>query len=247
MPGESMVWTRHCADSLGSALKLGCETNVDGEKTGMMGSASGWSSHGPSLGVGASMNWSIRVLKSTVLALLAALSSCAGPLPRAGTAGQASPVTEEVRKELLEARETAWRSFVGKDASAVEGILAPELIAIQESSGKWEDRASLLSLAREMSERGVEIRRLEFPRTQIQLFGNTAILYYTYIFETGLGARSGVSAGRGTEVFVHRGGKWVDVGWHLDNGPFQRKDGQWVRAGEPYPEPSQSPSPQGRR
>lgn len=92
----------------------------------MMGSASGWSSHGPSLGVGASMNWSIRVLKSTVLALLAALSSCAGPLPRAGTAGQASPVTEEVRKELLEARETAWRSFVGKDPSVVEGILAPD-------------------------------------------------------------------------------------------------------------------------
>ena len=58
------------------------------------------------------------------------------------------------------------------------------------------------------------------------------------LVESGDKSRSVVDAGRGTEVFVRRDGKWLDVGWHLDNGPFVRKDGEWIRVGEPYPEPS---------
>jgi hypothetical protein len=71
-----------------------------------------------------------------------------------------------------------------------------------------------------MNEKGVRLLRLEFPRTEIQLFGDTAILYYTYIFETGLNDKSVVDGGHGIEIFVRRDGKWVDVGWHLDHGPF---------------------------
>ncbi len=78
------------------------------------------------------------------------------------------------------------------------------------------------------------------------MFGDTAILYYTYVFETGGNGKSVVDAGRGTEVFVRRDGKWVDVGWHLDNGPFFRKDGEWIRAGGPYPEPNPVPASQPR-
>jgi hypothetical protein len=55
-----------------------------------------------------------------------------------------------VRAELLAARETAWRSFVQKDAAVVEGILAPELIAIQVSSDRWENRERLVKLAKSM-------------------------------------------------------------------------------------------------
>src|SRR4029450_11664754 len=103
------------------------------------------------------------------------------------SAAQGSEPTEEIRKELLEARSTAWRAFFQKDLSVLEQILAPELIAIQEQVERWDNRASLLKMAQLMKERGVQLTRLEFPRTEIPLFGNTAILYYTYVMEQRLG------------------------------------------------------------
>jgi hypothetical protein len=127
------------------------------------------------------------------------------------SAGQTSALTDEMRKELLNARETAWRSFFQKDLDVVDKILVPELIAIQENSDRWDNRTSLIALAKAMTEKGVQLLRLEFPRTEIQLFGDTAILYYTYIFETGLKGKSVVDGGRGTEIFVRRDGKWVDA------------------------------------
>jgi hypothetical protein len=162
-------------------------------------------------------------------------SSLAADAPSHPTATAPS---DQVRAELLAARERAWRSFVQKDADVVEGILAPELIAIQENSDRWENRQRLVELAKSMGERGVQMTRLEFPRTEIQVFGDTAILYYTYIMEQKLGEQVSESAGRGTEVFVRRSGRWVDVGWHLDSGAFRQKDGAWVRLGEPLPTPS---------
>ncbi len=166
-------------------------------------------------------------------------------LLRAGDSvgAQGSAPTEEIRTELLEARSTAWRAFFQRDLTVLEQILAPELIAIQEQVERWDNRASLLKMAQSMKERGVQLTRLEFPRTEIQLFGNTAILYYTYVMEQRLGDQAVVDSGRGTEIFIRRDGKWVDVGWHLDQGAFQRKNGAWVRLGQPVPEPGSAPSP----
>jgi len=149
----------------------------------------------------------------------------------------ASVPSAELREQLLAARERAWRSFFQEDTSALEDILAPELIAIQENSVAWGERAGLISLAESMQDRGVELTRLEFPRTEIQVCDDTAFLYYTYIMEQRLGEQAAVHAGRGTEIFVRRDGRWVDVGWHLDNGPFVHRDGAWIRLGEPVPEP----------
>src|SRR4030095_1979782 len=150
---------------------------------------------------------------------------------------QTSVLTDDVRRELLDARYTAWRSFFQKDLTVVEKILAPELIAIQQNTDKWDDATRLIALAKAMNEQSVQLLRLEFPRTEIQLFGDTAILYYIYIFETGFKGKSVVDGGRGTEVFVRRDGKWVDVGWHLDNGAFSHAKGQWTRVGAPLPTP----------
>jgi hypothetical protein len=155
-------------------------------------------------------------------------------------AGQTSALTDQVRKELLDARETAWRSFFQKDLDVVERMLAPELIAIQQNSDRWDNRTGLIALAKAMNEQGVQLLRLEFPRTEIQLFGDTAILYYTYIFETGPKGKSVVDGGRGTEIFVRRDGKWIDVGWHLENGPFSHVNGEWTRIGEALPAPSRT-------
>jgi hypothetical protein len=181
------------------------------------------------------------LLLGTVLAIGTVQSSNAAE-EREKLAVQTSLLTDEVRRELLNARDTAWRSFFQKDLTVLEKILAPELIAIQQNSDKWDDRTRLLALAKAMNEQGVQLLRLEFPRTEIQLFGDTAILYYTYIFETGLKSKSVVDGGRGTEVFVRRDGKWIDVGWHLDNGAFSHANGQWTRVGEPLPAAAGTPA-----
>jgi hypothetical protein len=184
------------------------------------------------------MRWPTYLLLTAVLAIDPLVSSNGEESRQEKSAGQTSVLTDQVRKELLDARETAWRSFFQKDLGVVERILAPELIAIQENSDRWDNRTRLIALAKAINEKGVRLLRLEFPRTEIQLFGDTAILYYTYIFETGLNDKSVVDGGRGTEIFVRRDGKWVDVGWHLDNGPFSHVNGDWTRLGEALPAPS---------
>ena len=171
------------------------------------------------------------LLSATIFALGSPQAASAAEALRA----PATPVTEQVRKELLAARDTAWRSFFQQDPTEMERILAPEVIAIQESGERWQDRTRLLALAKGMKAQNVKLLRLEFPHTEIQLFGDVAILYYTYIFATGNEQASGTLGGRGTEVFVRRDGRWVDVGWHLDNGPFAQKSGSWVRTGAPFP------------
>jgi hypothetical protein len=153
-------------------------------------------------------------------------------VPSLGAAAEAS-LTDRVRKELLDAREAAWRSFFADDpVAAIEKIIGPEVIAIQENGERWENRERLIATAKAMKAQRVQLLRLEFPHTDIQLFGDTAILYYTYVFSTGNDKMSGTEAGRGTEVFVRRDGRWIDVGWHLDNGAFVRRNGAWIRVGE---------------
>ena len=169
----------------------------------------------------------------------------AATLPCLASQSAASPrvLDARLRQELLDAREAVWRAFFQKDTARLEGLLGPELIAVQEAQENWERRSSMITIAKSLNKAGVELLRLEFPHTEIQLFGDTAILYYTYIFSTGVnGKPDGVDAGRGTEVFVLRNRKWLDVGWHLDNGPFTFQNGAWKRLGE-YP-PVASASPQ---
>ena len=59
---------------------------------------------------------------------------------------------------------------------------------------------------------------LEFPRTEIQVYGYTAVIYSDYAYELEVGGQAKRRAGRVTEVFVLRGGQWVNPGWHLDGG-----------------------------
>ena len=69
----------------------------------------------------------------------------------------AGSLTDDVRKELLDAREAAWRAFFQSDPAAVEAILGPEVIAIQQSAEEWERRPRLLALARAINKQGVRI------------------------------------------------------------------------------------------
>ena len=63
---------------------------------------------------------------------------------------------------------------------------------------------------------GGKLIRLEFPRTEIQRFGDVAITYSQYLYETEVDGKRSLTSGRVTEIFVLRRGKWTNPGWHTD-------------------------------
>jgi len=127
------------------------------------------------------------------------------------------PLSPEEKKELLAARDTVWRAWFANDTAKLKELIPPELIAI-ESGEKWQTRDDELAGAKDFAARGGKLVRLEFPQTEIQAYGFTAILYSKFVLETQVDGKPSALSGRATETFVYRDGKWVNVGWHLDSG-----------------------------
>jgi hypothetical protein len=59
---------------------------------------------------------------------------------------------------------------------------------------------------------------LEFPHTEMQRFGDVAVTWSTYRLETDVKGKREVDTGRASEIFVLRGGQWLNPGWHTDPG-----------------------------
>ncbi|MGA2421155.1 MAG: nuclear transport factor 2 family protein [Candidatus Acidiferrum sp.] len=122
----------------------------------------------------------------------------------------------EDRAELLSARESVWRSWFANDTRALEQLVPPDTIVISSGEEKWKHQAEVLQSAAGFQAAGGKLIRLEFPHTEIQRFGDVAITYSQYLYETEVGGTRSVTSGRVTEVFVLRHGKWTNPGWHTD-------------------------------
>jgi hypothetical protein len=131
---------------------------------------------------------------------------------------QPQPVTSEEREAILKQRESVWRAFFSNDRAALEKLVPEDTVAINAGEELWQDRAGVLRGAEEFARSGGRLVRLEFPRTDIRIYGDTVILYTTYVYETEIEGRRELYSGRGTEIFVNRGGNLVNAGWHLDSG-----------------------------
>jgi ketosteroid isomerase-like protein len=117
---------------------------------------------------------------------------------------------------LLRVREAVWRSWFADDAKTLRDRVPPETIVISAGEKQWKHQAAVLQSAAEFHAQGGKLIRLEFPRTEIQHFGEVAILYSEYRLETEMHGKRSVSSGRATEVFVRRDGHWTNPGWHTD-------------------------------
>jgi len=104
------------------------------------------------------------------------------------------------------------------DKKQLEALVPPETIAINADEEQWADRAAIFSGAQQFVQSGAKLVRLEFPRTEIQAYGDVAIIYTTYLFEVESEGQRQTYSGRGAEIFVRRGNSWVNPGWHLDSG-----------------------------
>ena len=93
------------------------------------------------------------------------------------------PITESARKQLLAAREAVWRAYFGNNRAALEMLIPEETIAINAGDNNWERRQQVLDGSANFARSGGKLVKLEFPRTEIQLFGYTAIVYSDYAYE----------------------------------------------------------------
>ena len=127
-------------------------------------------------------------------------------------------VTPQIREQVLAAREAVWKAYFANDRAALERLIPDEAIAIDSGSSEWSNRAAILDGAKRFADGGGKLARLEFPKTEMQIYGGAVIVYTTYICEIETNGKRETQSGRGTEIFVRRGNELVDVGWHLDSG-----------------------------
>ncbi len=124
---------------------------------------------------------------------------------------------EGEKKKLLEAREAVWRAYFAGDRAALEKLLPEELLTL-EPGGEWGNRKAVFEGSARFAAGGGKLVRLEFPKTEMQVYGPTAIVYSSYLYEIEQGGKRSVNTGRVTEVFVNRNGTWVNPSWHMDTG-----------------------------
>ena len=137
------------------------------------------------------------------------------PAWQADQMSQPRTITPDVRERILEKREAVWKAWFANDRAMLEKLIPEEAIAIGDEG--WSDRAKIFADAKAFADSGGKLVRIEFPKTEIQAYGNTVIIYTTYVYEIEINGKRSTSSGRATEMFVRRGDELVNVGWHLDS------------------------------
>jgi ketosteroid isomerase-like protein len=126
------------------------------------------------------------------------------------------PLGDQMKKRLLDAREAVWRAYFAGDRATLEKLIPEETIAIEDNT--WSNRPKVLDSAAQFAKEGGKLVKLEFPKTEIQVYGFTAVLYSNFSYELEIGGQHSKHSGRVTEVFVLRKGQWVNPGWHMESG-----------------------------
>jgi ketosteroid isomerase-like protein len=147
----------------------------------------------------------------------AASHTVVDPAWRAHQLSQPAILPPPAKQQLLQAREAVWRAFFTNDQAQLDKLVPADTIVLETAGEKpFAKKAQIMEAARELAQSGNKLVRLEFPQTEMQVYGDTAIIYTTYLYEleNSKGERH-TSAGRATEIFVRRGGIWVNPGWHL--------------------------------
>jgi ketosteroid isomerase-like protein len=147
----------------------------------------------------------------------AASHTVVDPAWRAEQMSRPATLPPPVRDQLLAAREAVWRAYFTNDQAQLDALVPAETIVLDGPIEQpFVKKPEILAAARRGAERGNKLVRLEFPKTEIQAYGNTAIVYTTYLYEleSPQGQRT-TTTGKATEIFVRRNGVWLNPGWHL--------------------------------
>ena len=135
----------------------------------------------------------------------------------ASIALSAAPAAPPDDAALFKVRETVWRAWFDGDIKTLEQLVPPDTLVISASEKHWKHQSDILSSATEFHTGGGKLLRLEFPRTEVQHFGDVAIIWSKYLLEIEENGKRSVSSGRVNEIFVFRDGHWTNPGWHTDS------------------------------
>lgn len=135
-------------------------------------------------------------------------------LPAFVLAQEASPAPND---ELLKVREQVWRAWFQGDAKMLEKLVPPGTVVISDGEDKWKNQNDVIHTSVKFHSNGGKLIRLEFPHTEVQHFGDVAIVWSTFVLETELDGKRSSSTGRATEIFVLRDGQWTNPGWHTSS------------------------------
>lgn len=122
---------------------------------------------------------------------------------------------DDERGSLMKAREAVWRAWFAGDQTKLRELLPPELITIDAGSPTFGTLKSNLEGSRGFAASGGKLTRLVFPSSEIQAYGNTAVIYTSYEMDLQTGGQTRTERGMATEVFVQKNGKWLNTGWQL--------------------------------
>ncbi len=125
---------------------------------------------------------------------------------------------EQAKKQLLDAREAVWRAYFAADRATLEKLIPEETVTIEPGGNQFGNRNAVLQGSAQFAKSGGKLVRLEFPKTEIQCYGYTAVVYSTYLYELEVNGQRSQQSGRVTEFFVNRNGQWLNPGWHMDSG-----------------------------
>ena len=87
-------------------------------------------------------------------------------------------------EQLLRVREQVWRAWFAGDTKSLEELVPPDTIVMSGGEEKWKNQADVLRTAAEFHAQGGKLLRLEFPRTEVQRFGDVTIVWSSYVVET---------------------------------------------------------------
>jgi ketosteroid isomerase-like protein len=139
------------------------------------------------------------------------------PAWRAQQLSLPATLSPAAKQQLLQSREAVWRAFFTNDQAQLDKLVPADTIVLEAAGEKpFVKKAEIMEAAKQLAQSGNKLVRLEFPQTEMQVYGDTAIIYTTYLYEleNSQGERR-TSTGRATEIFVRRAGVWVNPGWHL--------------------------------
>jgi ketosteroid isomerase-like protein len=136
----------------------------------------------------------------------------------AGTilSGHALPAQTTDDAALLQAREAVWRAWFDGDLDSLKRLIPADTIVMSGGETEWKHRADILRSSSDFHAKGGKLIRLEFPHTEVQHFGNVAVIWSSYSLETEVDGKRSSGSSRVTEVFVWQQGRWTNPGWHTD-------------------------------
>jgi hypothetical protein len=148
--------------------------------------------------------------KTTHFILIALLSlACLGP--------STLFAQKQDDQQLLSVREQVWRAWFANDTAVLHKLVPPETIVMSGGETNWEHQADVFQGAAEFQSQGGKLIRLEFPHTEVQHFGDVAVVWSNYLYEIETNGKRSVSTGRSSEIFVLRDGQWTNPGWHTSS------------------------------